>query len=255
MSTQDLSPRLAELLPPTLVPHAVAMAAPRPDRALSLGMSCLLYTALGALLVASARQAPRLKTPVTFPVTWEDPGSGTVPEPPRVAPPPAAPTGVRPQGLTVVQPRFDENVVPVTVPDGFGKDRSNEIAGGPEGPAGPTGVAGVPVTVATPLPPPAPARPSGPVEVEIRQLRILSQVAPVYPALARLTRTQGVVVLRMSIDERGVPTEVTVVSGPHPLLVAEAQRVARLWRFQPMTLDGVPVPATFMLNVGFRLEK
>ena len=93
------------------------------------------------------------------------------------------------------------------------------------------------------------------MQLDFQQVRVLHQVQPVYPALARLTRAQGTVELRMTIDGAGVPTDVEVLSGPHPLLSAEAVRVARLWRFQPATVDGAAVPASFRLTVAFRLER
>ena len=254
MSTRDRSPRPAETLPPTLLPNAVALAAPGADRALSLGAALLVYAILGAAMYGSARRVVRAVAPSTASVTWELPETGPEIALPRLPPPAPIPAGVRPSCMTVLPPAPSIDAMPDDVPRTFGPDRSHEMMGGPEGPAVPGPIQGI----ADPGAPPAPvqvARPSGPVEVEVRQLRVLEQVTPAYPALARLVKAQGPVVLQMTIDERGIPTQVTVVSGPHPLLVEEAVRAARLWRFQPMTLDGVPVPATFRLTVGFRLGK
>ena len=85
------------------------------------------------------------------------------------------------------------------------------------------------------------------------QVQILSQVQPTYPILAKMTRVQGPVVLRMTIDRHGVPTEVLVASGPQPLQ-AEAVRAAKLWRFVPATVDGQAVAATFQLTILFSLR-
>ncbi len=92
------------------------------------------------------------------------------------------------------------------------------------------------------------------VDFDFRQMRVLHQVAPIYPAMARLARIQGDVVLLMTVDPQGVPTEVRALSGPHPSLEQEAMRVARFWRFEPATLNGQPVSAQFRLTLLFRLK-
>lgn len=254
MSIRDRSPRPAELLPPTLLPNAVALAAPHPDRALSLAMACAIYCAMGGAVFESARHVVRAKTPTTVTVEWEMPKAGPVEtELPKLPPPPAAAAGVRPPGMTEVKPTMLENVMPIVVPSTFGPDRHDQIAAGTDGPPSPLGIQGVPVNPSPSLPTPA-ARPAAPLEIRIEQVRVLNQVAPVYPSLAKMVKAQGAVVLRMTIDEQGVPTDVKVVSGPHPLLVNEAVRVARLWRFQPATVDGAAVPATFQLTVNFKLQ-
>jgi protein TonB len=93
----------------------------------------------------------------------------------------------------------------------------------------------------------------GPREISSASIRILSQVQPTYPAMAKLARIQGPVVLRMTIDSQGIPTEVQVASGHHALQ-AEAVRAARLWRFVPATVDGLPTAATFQLTILFTLR-
>jgi TonB family protein len=94
-----------------------------------------------------------------------------------------------------------------------------------------------------------------PIELPESQVQILRQVNPVYPALARLVRAEGVVDLRLTIDAQGIPIEVEVMGGPHPLLINEAVRVAHLWRFQPAMVDGVATAAAFRLKVSFRLAR
>ena len=96
--------------------------------------------------------------------------------------------------------------------------------------------------------------PSAPVEFDFQQMRILQRVDPVYPPLARLARVQGEVVLLMAVDPRGVPMEVRALSGPHPSLEQEAMRVARLWRFEPASLNGQAVAAQFRLTIRFHLR-
>jgi len=248
------SPGPAEGLPPTLTPHAVALAAPRPDRAASLLTALAIYALLGGgFAVAARRVSHRPVAQVRPHVIWELPDEEPArprPEPVR----PAAPAGPRPAGFQVVQPRLDENVIPERVePLDRMEDRSRQVAGDPSAPVGPA-IPGLPVGPATPEVPRGTLA-TGPIEIPTSAVTVLSRVDPVYPALARLVKAQGPVELRLTIDEQGVPVDVEALSGPHPLLVAEAARVARLWRFRPATAAGSPVQATFRLTVTFRLAR
>ena len=57
---------------------------------------------------------------------------------------------------------------------------------------------------------------SGPLKVagDIQSLRIVEQVKPVYPELARLSRTEGTVTLNVLIGKDGKVEKVDIVSGP-----------------------------------------
>lgn len=254
MSAHDLCLRPAETLPPTLVPNAVLLAAPRPDRVKSLLVACAVYGLLGTAVFTGARTVVH-RPPVTGgPVVWLQPEVTPETEMP-VRPAPAMAGGTRPEGFKMIQPKADDNTVPVVVSSALPTaDHSHEMVGDPNAPVGPVVQGKLPEPPAPPAPPQA-VRPAGPVEVDVQMVRILQQVQPTYPPLARLVKAQGPVEMRLTIDTHGVPTEVTVLHGPHPMLIAEAVRVARLWRFAPMTMDGVPVPASFRLTVGFRLER
>ena len=253
MSARDRSPRPAEILPCTLLPNPVALAAPRPERLASLLVASVLYCAMGAAVLGGARHLEarghgRIITCRFGPI--ED-------EPPQpVARPYQPPVGrLRPEGFKAVVPKWDDNAMPVGTPDHVStEDHSHEVVGTTDVSEQPF-VPGAPVPTGPVTDNTLPQRGTGPVEVDMTQIKVLSQVAPVYPPLARLARAQGAVELRLTIDVRGVPTDVQVLSGPHPLLINEAMRVARLWRFQPAMVDGTAVAATFRLTVGFRLER
>jgi protein TonB len=66
---------------------------------------------------------------------------------------------------------------------------------------------------------------------------------------------QGVVKLSFVVDEKGVPTQLTVVEG-----ITEAvnnlttQTVVDKWRFKPGTLDGKPVKVRYNLAIPFNLQ-
>jgi TonB family protein len=81
---------------------------------------------------------------------------------------------------------------------------------------------------------------------------LTTRVAPVYPALARQARIQGDVVVRLTIDEGGVPTDIRLVSG-HPLLSPTALDAVKQWRFRPYQMDQKAVEADTQITVRFRL--
>jgi TonB family protein len=66
---------------------------------------------------------------------------------------------------------------------------------------------------------------------------LISRVDPVYPPGARAKKIEGVVVLRILIDEDGRVKEAEVVSGG-PLLTQAALGAVRQWRYKPATLGG-----------------
>jgi protein TonB len=84
-------------------------------------------------------------------------------------------------------------------------------------------------------------------------LEVVRKVEPSYPTLARLSRIQGTVVLLMTVDEAGLPTQVQVLEG-HAALQDAAVRAARQWRFVPARLEGRPVVASFRLTLKFALR-
>jgi protein TonB len=79
------------------------------------------------------------------------------------------------------------------------------------------------------------------------------RVDPPYPDFARRARVQGAVVLLMTVDERGLPMQVSLLDG-HPALREAALQAARQWRFEPARMDGRPVTATFKLTLKFSLR-
>lgn len=78
--------------------------------------------------------------------------------------------------------------------------------------------------------------------------------SPVYPKAAAYGGVEGAVILRLVIDENGVPADVNVMRGL-PLGCSEAAlRAVRGWRFEPATLDGRPVKVIYILTVRFSLQ-
>lgn len=81
---------------------------------------------------------------------------------------------------------------------------------------------------------------------------LLHRVEPSYPFNAQLARIQGVVVLKVTIDENGKVTAVKEVSG-HPLLIDPARAAVKWWKFEPFMLNGKAVPASSQVAVEFWL--
>jgi protein TonB len=64
----------------------------------------------------------------------------------------------------------------------------------------------------------------------------IDRVQPEYPALAKLARIQGTVVLRAVISKHGTIEDLQPVSGP-PLLVRAAVDAVKRWRYRPYLLN------------------
>lgn len=236
-------------LPPALQPHAILAAAPRPDRRTSALGALTVYLAAAAGMVLLGRQAPRVLLPApgrTGPPIILEPEPAARVEPPARVPAALANTDplpqVRPFPQALDQP---PEAIPQRLPsedhsrDGVRAATDAELRAGrvEPVPAGNTRTTAGPGTIH---------------ELHANPPRILHAENPQYPPLARASRVQGPVELLMTIDERGLPTQVQVLSG-HPAFHAEAERAARQWRFEAATQEGRAVAARFRLTILFRL--
>jgi protein TonB len=105
-----------------------------------------------------------------------------------------------------------------------------------------------------PPPPPEPVVHHGPYLVggRVQAPRIIRQVQPVYPVLAREAKMQGDVVIDTIIDERGEVTQMKLVSGS-PLLAEAAFNAVGQWKYAPTLLNGTPVALEMEVTVHFNL--
>jgi TonB family protein len=83
--------------------------------------------------------------------------------------------------------------------------------------------------------------------------KAISKVAPHYPEAARDLREQGVVVVRVLVDESGRVILACAISGSRGLLEA-SERAAYGWRFSPTLLSGVPVKVKGTITFNFNLQ-
>jgi TonB family protein len=70
-----------------------------------------------------------------------------------------------------------------------------------------------------------------------------------YPPLARQTRIEGVVVVRVKIDDHGRVTDATAISG-HELLIQSAIDNAKKWRFETNSHHGAILVYNFRIAPG-----
>jgi len=82
--------------------------------------------------------------------------------------------------------------------------------------------------------------------------RIIHQVMPEYPEVARQAGVQGTVVLDTVVSVEGAVTQVKFVSGPEALSQA-AMDAVRWWRYEPYFVDGQPATVETIVAVDFRL--
>jgi TonB family protein len=96
---------------------------------------------------------------------------------------------------------------------------------------------------------------SGPLKVatEIQNLRLVEQVKPTYPELAKLSRTEGTVVLQILITKDGKVSKVEIVSGP-PLLTRAAQDAVKNWKYKPTIVNGQEVEVSTQVKVQFNMH-
>lgn len=79
-------------------------------------------------------------------------------------------------------------------------------------------------------------------------LRVTYFVSPEYPRLARQAMQSGDVVLTVTVDASGKPTDVAV-QAPYPLLAGPAKETVLKWRFAP-----VPPPSSRKGHVFFHFS-
>ncbi len=84
-------------------------------------------------------------------------------------------------------------------------------------------------------------------------LVVIYRVEPDYSDEARKARLQGLVVLRLEVDERGAPRNLEVVRSLGMGLDEQALEAAAKWRFRPAYRNGKPTVASAFIEVNFRL--
>jgi len=88
----------------------------------------------------------------------------------------------------------------------------------------------------------------------VQAAKLVHQIKPAYPQLARLARVQGTVRLQAIIARNGAIQNLQLMGGP-PLLIAAALDAVRQWTYQPTLLNGEPVEVVTEIDVNFTLNQ
>jgi protein TonB len=91
------------------------------------------------------------------------------------------------------------------------------------------------------------------VSTGVQAAKLIAQVNPVYPALAKQARVAGTVRLTAIIGRDGTIRNLQVMSG-HPLLTPAALEAVKQWRYQPTLLNDEPVEVITQIDVNFTLS-
>ena len=140
----------------------------------------------------------------------------------------------------------------------------SELGAGPAAYGVPEGVVGAISTdvaqaprIAPPKPVERQSAPAIPLQVtiggKVQAAKLVNQVTPVYPPLARQARISGIVRLEAVIGRDGRIKSLHVAGG-HPLLVQAAIEAVEKWVYKPTLLNGEPVEVLTQIEVNFKLS-
>jgi len=83
--------------------------------------------------------------------------------------------------------------------------------------------------------------------------RLIQQIQPDYPTIAKAARIQGPVVLSAVISKTGEIENLVLISG-HPMLVQAAIKAVQQFRYRPFLLNREPVEVETTITVNFQLS-
>jgi len=84
--------------------------------------------------------------------------------------------------------------------------------------------------------------------------KLIRQVVPIYPQMAKVARVSGVVHLIGIIAKDGTIRNLQVIDG-HPLLTKAALDAVSQWVYKPTLLSGEPVEVICPIDVVFKLSQ
>ena len=244
----------------------------RAQYAACAGAGELGAVALVTILMAFSGAVPAHLSRAAIPLFLAPP-----PVPAAAPAPPAAQTASRPHETSVFRPVPKTFIAPVTAPPladpqhaiMVADAESVDLAGGGVPGGVPGGISGgVPggmlggfvggLPIALPSAVPVPPRPAAPAHLQVQvggekeAGRLVHQVEPVYPVLARKAHIAATVVLSAMIGPDGNVKELQVVSG-NPLFIPATLDAVKQWTYRPTYLNGQAVEVVTEIAVRFRL--
>jgi periplasmic protein TonB len=102
-------------------------------------------------------------------------------------------------------------------------------------------------------PPPKPTQQRVRIGGNVQAAKMIRQIQPVYPQIAKTAHVQGTVILHAIISKDGSVQELQYISGP-ALLMRSAMDAVRQWKYQPTLLNGEPVEVDTTISVVFTLS-
>jgi protein TonB len=216
----------------------------------SAGMSVALYGAAFAVVLTliGTRAAAPVARKVQVAFRPPPPPVEVAPPPPRPAPPPTVPKKMKvveverlPPPAPLVAPREvplekPSEAEPTGAPVAVASSGAGGSYGGASIAAGPS--RSQPVHLPESASPPQP---------------LSTNAAPAYPEEARVTGREGLVILKIVIDEEGRVAQAELMRGEEPFASA-AMRAVRAWRYRPAILGGNPISIYRVVKVPFRLR-
>jgi len=88
---------------------------------------------------------------------------------------------------------------------------------------------------------------------DVKPPKLLKQVDPVYPEIARQARVEGIVIIEATTDIYGRVQGYKVLRSI-PLLDQAAIDAVRQWVYEPMIINGRPRGVIFTVTVRFTLK-
>ena len=163
--------------------------------------------------------------------------------PPKIAPPQELPKPkpvVKQQSVKKIEPLPPQPVLALPEPVASAVPAPVLVAPLPPEPA--------PAPVALPVPP-------MPVTLPSFNADYLNNPAPPYPALSRRLGEEGKVVLRVFVNENGLPAQVQIrTSSGHNRLDSTALETVRQWKFTPARRGEQSIGAWVLVPISFNLR-
>lgn len=174
------------------------------------------------------------------------------PPQPEVAPPPppAPPPTPAPRSKQEILPPAPQ---PLAIADPTPAPNAPQVTAAPPAPLPP--IASPVAAAPSPAPAQSAAPPAPKVELPRSDADYLNNPSPPYPPVSRRMGEQGRVMVRVCVDEKGLPQKAEVQkSSSHERLDSTAVATVLRWRFKPGTRGGVPEALCVNVPIDFKLD-